>query len=70
MQTFLVISLIGLLFCMLTTLAVTDVILKDFGSLKRKVIWGAIAMVPFIGWAVYLVLGFRTGKRIKKNDVL
>ena len=63
MQLFLIISAIGAIFCIFTTLAVVDVILKDFNSLKSKVVWGIIAMIPFLGWVIYLVFGFKKGKR-------
>ena len=53
---------IGLFFLVLTMLAVTDALRKDFGSTKKKAIWAVIALLPFFGWAIYLLLGFRKGK--------
>ena len=49
----------------LTTLALIDIILKDFGTLKAKIIWHFIAIVPIIGWLVYLIFGFKKGQRKK-----
>lgn len=65
MDTFVVIAGIGAIFWGLTIFAVIDVLLKDFGSTKTKAIWGLTALVPFVGWLIYLVFGFRKG--IKKT---
>jgi len=54
---------IATFFYLLTVLAIIDVIRKDFGSIGRKALWGCIALVPFIGWLVYLVFGFRKGQK-------
>jgi hypothetical protein len=52
---------IGFVFLTLTMLAIMDVLRKEFGSAKVKAVWGFIALIPFVGWLVYLVLGFRKG---------
>jgi len=49
----------------LTILALVDIILKDFGSSKSKIIWHLIAIIPLIGWFIYLIFGFKKGKRKK-----
>ena len=49
----------------LTMLALIDIILKDFGSTKAKVIWHFVAIVPLIGWLIYLLFGFRKGTKKK-----
>jgi hypothetical protein len=49
----------------LTMLALIDIIQKDFPSLKEKIIWHFIAIVPLIGWLVYLAFGLKRGQ--KKN---
>ncbi|MCJ7539247.1 MAG: DUF805 domain-containing protein [Desulfobacterales bacterium] len=36
---------------------------KDFGTIGKKALWGIIAMVPFVGWIIYLIFGFRKGKK-------
>jgi hypothetical protein len=45
----------------LTMLALIDIIKKDFGSLKIKVIWHFVALIPIIGWLVYLLFGYKKG---------
>ena len=54
---------IGFVFLILTFLAVFDVARKDFGSIQKKTLWGFVALVPFIGWLLYLVFGFRKAKK-------
>jgi Phospholipase_D-nuclease N-terminal len=49
--------------CLLTMLALRDIILKDFGSTKAKLIWHFVALVPLIGCLVYFVFGFRKGRK-------
>jgi len=40
-----------------------DVAQKDFGTTGRKALWWIIASVPFAGFIVYLIFGFRKGKK-------
>ncbi len=47
----------------LTMLALIDIIQKDFGSVKAKVLWHFVAIVPIIGWLIYLVFGFKKGRK-------
>jgi hypothetical protein len=47
----------------LTMLALVDIIVKDFGSPKAKFIWHIIAIIPIIGWLIYLIFGFKKGQR-------
>ena len=47
----------------LTMLALIDIILKDFRSSKAKIIWHIIAIIPLIGWLIYLIFGFKKGER-------
>ena len=49
----------------LTMLALIDIIHKDFRSVKAKIIWHFVALVPFIGWLIYLLLGYRKGTKKK-----
>lgn len=49
----------------LTMLALTDIILKDFGSIKAKILWHFVAIVPIIGWLAYLAFGYKKGQRKK-----
>ncbi len=66
-QTVLYILLVFAASFALTMLALTDIILKDFGSTKAKFIWHFIAIVPLIGWLIYLLFGYRKGQRPKKQ---
>ena len=65
MDTFAVVAGIAAVFWALTVLAIIDVLLKDFGSTRTKAIWGITTLVPFVGWLIYLLFGFRKG--VKKN---
>jgi SNF family Na+-dependent transporter len=57
------ILLIAALSLLLTMLALIDIIKKDFGSTKAKVIWHFVALIPLIGWLIYLVFGFKKGEK-------
>jgi uncharacterized membrane protein YhaH (DUF805 family) len=59
---------ITVFFYLLTVLAIVDIIRKDFGTIGEKALWGLIAVVPFIGWLVYLIFGFRKGKKPEVGD--
>ena len=59
---------ISVFFYLLTVLAIIDIIRKDFGTIGKKALWGLIAVIPFIGWLVYLIFGFRKGKKKKASD--
>jgi hypothetical protein len=56
--------LITVPFFFLTIWAIVDCLQKDFGTIGKKVIWGIIAAVPFIGAPVYFLFGFRKGKKM------
>ncbi|WP_299981447.1 PLDc N-terminal domain-containing protein [Desulfobacula sp.] len=64
-QTILYILLISAISFGLTMLALIDIILKDFGSIKVKIIWHFIAIIPIIGWLIYLIFGFKKGQKKK-----
>lgn len=57
------ILLIAALSLGLTMLALIDIIKKDFGSAKAKVLWHFVALIPLIGWLIYLIFGFRKGHK-------
>jgi SNF family Na+-dependent transporter len=57
------ILLIAALSLGLTMLALIDIIKKDFGSTKAKVIWHFVALIPLVGWLVYLLFGFKKGEK-------
>ena len=46
-----------------TIWAVVDVAQKDFGTMGKKAMWWIIASVPFIGFIIYLIFGFRKGDK-------
>ncbi len=46
-----------------TIWAVVDVAQKDFGTMGKKAMWWIIASVPFIGFIIYLIVGFRKGNK-------
>ncbi|MBW1650013.1 MAG: PLDc N-terminal domain-containing protein [Deltaproteobacteria bacterium] len=56
---------VGLVFFILTALAMLDVASKDFGDVYKKAFWGFIAFIPFIGCIVYFLIGRNQG--VKKN---
>ena len=53
----------GILFFLLTCWALIDITRKDFGGIEKKALWGFVTLIPFIGPILYLVIGFRKGKR-------
>jgi len=53
---------ISVVFYLFTILAIIDVVRKDFGTIGKKALWGVIALIPFVGWLIYLIFGFRKGK--------
>ena len=50
-------------FFLLTVWALVDVSMKTFPGKGEKVAWWLISLIPFIGWLIYLVIGFRRGTR-------
>jgi len=46
-----------------TIWAVVDVAQKDFDIMGKKALWWIIASVPFIGFIIYLIFGFRKRKK-------
>ena len=52
-------------FFILTVWALVDVFMKDFGSTGRKAMWVLVAGFPFIGALIYLLFGFRKGRKPK-----
>ena len=51
-------------FLLATLWAVIHAAQKEFGSLKEKVLWMMVAAIPFIGFIIYLIFGFRRGKKM------
>ena len=46
-----------------TIWAVVDVAQKDFATAGEKAKWWVVASIPFVGFIVYLLTGFRKGKK-------
>lgn len=40
-----------------------DIAKKDFGAITTKAIWGFTALIPFIGCVIYLIFGYKKGKK-------
>ena len=48
-----------------TFFAIVDLAYRDFGSIRKKAIWGVFVVgVPCLGGIVYLIFGRRQGKKI------
>ncbi len=47
----------------LTMLALVDIIKKDFGSIKAKILWHFVALIPLIGCLIYFIFGAKTGQK-------
>ena len=62
-RTAVTILILTIPFFVLTIWAVVDVMQKDFGSIGKKALWAMVASVPFAGSVVYLIFGFRKGKK-------
>ena len=56
-------------FVLLTIWGIVDAAQKEFATIGTKVFWIAIASIPFIGFMVYLIFGYRKGKRPDKTDL-
>ncbi|HMA62763.1 MAG TPA: PLDc N-terminal domain-containing protein, partial [bacterium] len=51
-----------------TMLALVDIIKKDFSSPSMKILWHFIALIPLVGWLIYLLFGFRKGRKKSFTD--
>ena len=64
MSTGMFVVLTGVVFFLITCVALLDIARKDFGSIQMKALWAfVVALVPFVGVLVYFLFGFRKGKR-------
>ena len=50
-------------FFIMTIWMLVDVSMKRFKTPGEKAIWWLIVLIPFIGWFVYLLIGFRRGTK-------
>jgi len=69
MNSTLMIIFSGVLFWLLTCLAVVDIARKDFGAIEKKAAWGFAALVPFVGPIVYFICGFKKGTPKNKRQM-
>ncbi len=54
-------------FLLLTVWMLVDISIKHFKSPGEKAAWWLITLLPFIGWFIYLIFGFRRGKKPGKE---
>ena len=59
----------GIVFWLLSCVAVFDIARKDFGAIEKKAIWGFTALVPFVGPIVYFAIGFKKGTPKSKSKL-
>ena len=57
-------------FFLITIWALVDVTMKRFPSGGEKAAWWIVALIPFIGWLIYLILGFRRGKKSNDGEII
>ncbi len=50
-------------FFLLTLWALINVAVKQFPSTGEKIFWWIVSLIPFVGWLIYLIIGFRRGVR-------
>ena len=50
-------------FFLMSVWAIVNAAEKDFGSMRRKALWLAVAAIPFVGFIIYFPLGARQGKK-------
>jgi len=63
LKTALTVIVASIPFFVLTVWALVDVFVKEFDSTGRKALWAVVAAVPFVGAPVYLLIGFRQGRK-------
>lgn len=63
LHTLKVLVYIAIPFILATIWAVLDAAQKDFGSLAHKAAWMMVGAIPFVGIFLYLIFGFKRGKK-------
>ena len=63
LKTIHVIIILTIPFILLTVLATINAAQKEFGTLGKKALWIFVAAIPFIGFIIYFIFGFRKGKK-------
>lgn len=64
-KVLLIIAGLFLLCFLLTAWAIVNVSQKDFGSIGKKAFWWVIASIPFVGFLIYFIIGYRKGVKIE-----
>lgn len=62
LHTFKVILYLSIPFFLGTIWGMVNAAQKEFSSQAVKITWILIAGIPFIGWIIYLLFGFRKGR--------
>ncbi len=63
LYTIKIILLLSIPFFMATTWAMVNAAQKEFSSVAVKITWILVAGIPFVGFVIYLLLGYRKGRR-------
>lgn len=50
-------------FFLMTIWMLVDISMKHFKTPGEKAAWWLVALIPFIGWFIYLIIGFRRGTK-------
>ncbi len=62
-KTYAIFLALNIPFFCATVWAVVNAGTKDFGSMRKKLLWVLVAAIPYIGFIIYLLFGFRKGRR-------
>ncbi len=62
-KTILVLIILAIPFVLLSFWAITNASQKEFGTLGKKTLWILVAAIPFIGFIIYFIFGFRKGRK-------
>jgi len=63
LDTFRVIVYLSVPFILATFWAVLDAAQKEFDSFGHKAAWMLVGAIPFFGFILYLIFGFKKGKK-------
>lgn len=63
LKTILVLMILAIPFVLLSFWAITNASQKEFGTLGKKALWILVAAIPFIGFIIYVIFGFRKGRK-------
>ena len=63
LRTILVFITICIPFILATLWAIADAAQKEFETMGKKVLWMFVAAIPFFGFIIYLIFGFRKGRK-------